>query len=84
MKIVFMGSPEFSVPCLRVLAESGHEVAAVFTQPDKPRGRRGNQLVPTAVKSAALEYGYTGVSALIPEKRRRRRKINADIKRYLP
>ena len=58
MKIVFMGSPEFSVPCLRVLAESGHEIAAVFTQPDKPRGRRGNQLVPTAVKSAALEYNY--------------------------
>ena len=58
MKIVFMGSPEFSVSCLKVLAESGHEIAAVFTQPDKPRGRRGNQLVPTAVKSAALEYGY--------------------------
>ena len=58
MKIVFMGSPEFSVPCLKVLAESKHEVAAVFTQPDKARGRRGNQLVPTAVKAAALEYGY--------------------------
>ncbi|MBO5571767.1 MAG: methionyl-tRNA formyltransferase [Ruminococcus sp.] len=58
MKIVFMGSPEFSVPCLKVLAESRHEVAAVFTQPDKARGRRGNQLVPTAVKAAALEYGY--------------------------
>ena len=58
MKIVFMGSPEFSVPCLKLLAESKHEVAAVFTQPDKARGRRGNQLVPTAVKAAALEYGY--------------------------
>ena len=58
MKIVFMGSPEFSVPCLKVLAESKHEVAAVFTQPDKARGRRGNQLVPTAVKAAAMEYGY--------------------------
>jgi len=58
MKIVFMGSPEFSVPCLVKLAESGHEVSAVFTQPDKPRGRRGNQLVPTAVKAKALEYGY--------------------------
>lgn len=58
MKIVFMGSPEFSVPCLKVLAESKHEVAAGFTQPDKARGRRGNQLVPTAVKAAALEYGY--------------------------
>ena len=58
MKIIFMGSPEFSVPCLVKLAESGHEVSAVFTQPDKPRGRRGNQLVPTAVKAKALEYGY--------------------------
>ncbi|MBP7185977.1 MAG: methionyl-tRNA formyltransferase [Ruminococcus sp.] len=58
MKIVFMGSPEFSVPCLKVLAESKNEVAAVFTQPDKARGRRGNQLVPTAVKAAAMEYGY--------------------------
>ena len=58
MKIVFIGSPEFSVPCLKVLAESKHEVAAVFTQPDKARGRRGNHLVPTAVKAAALEYGY--------------------------
>ncbi len=55
MKIVFMGTPEFAVPCLRVLAESSHEVAAVFTQPDKPKGR-GYKMIPTPVKSAALEY----------------------------
>lgn len=56
MKIVFMGTPDFAVPCLRVLAESKHEVVAVFTQPDKPKGR-GYKMIPTPVKSAALEYG---------------------------
>ena len=57
MKIVFMGTPDFAVPCLRTLAESGHEVAAVFTQPDKPKGR-GYKMIPTPVKAAALEYGF--------------------------
>ncbi|MBR6967822.1 MAG: methionyl-tRNA formyltransferase [Ruminococcus sp.] len=56
MKTVFMGTPEFAVPCLRTLAESGHEVAAVFTQPDKPKGR-GYKMIPTPVKAAAEEYG---------------------------
>ena len=56
MKIVFMGTPDFAVPCLRKLAESGHEVAAVFTQPDKPKGR-GYKMIPTPVKAAAEEYG---------------------------
>ncbi len=56
MKVVFMGTPEFAVPCLRALAESGHSVAAVFTQPDKPKGR-GYKMIPTPVKSAAEEYG---------------------------
>lgn len=55
MKIVFMGTPDFAVPCLRKLAESGHEVSAVFTQPDKPKGR-GYKMIPTPVKSLALEY----------------------------
>lgn len=57
MKIVFMGTPEFAVPCLRALASEGHEVPAVFTQPDKPKGR-GYKLIPTPVKAAAAEYGY--------------------------
>ena len=56
MKVVFMGTPEFAVPCLRALAESGHSVEAVFTQPDKPKGR-GYKMIPTPVKSAAEEYG---------------------------
>lgn len=55
MKIVFMGTPDFAVPCLRTLAESPHEVVAVFTQPDKPKGR-GYKMIPTPVKSVAIEY----------------------------
>lgn len=56
MKVVFMGTPDFAVPCLRRLAESSCEVAAVFTQPDKPKGR-GYKMIPTPVKAAAEEYG---------------------------
>ncbi len=55
MKIVFMGTPDFAVPCLRALVKGGHEVSAVFTQPDKPKGR-GYKMIPTPVKAAAMEY----------------------------
>lgn len=55
MRVVFMGSPEFAVPCLRALAAS-HDVALVVSQPDKPAGR-GSQLTAPAVKVAALELG---------------------------
>lgn len=50
-----MGTPDFAVPCLKALAESSHEVMAVLTQPDKPKGR-GYKMIPTPVKSAAAEY----------------------------
>lgn len=56
LNIVFMGTPDFSVPCLKALAESEDTVSAVFTQPDKPKGR-GYKMIPTPVKTAALEYG---------------------------
>ena len=56
MRVVFMGTPDFAVPCLRALVEGGCEVAAVFTQPDKPKGR-GYKMIPTPVKAAAEEYG---------------------------
>lgn len=56
MKTIFMGTPDFAVPCLKALAESSHEIAAVFTQPDKPKGR-GYKMIPTPVKTAAAEYG---------------------------
>ena len=49
-----MGTPDFAVPCLKALVDAKHNVQAVFTQPDKPRGR-GNKLVPTPVKKFAIE-----------------------------
>jgi methionyl-tRNA formyltransferase len=51
-----MGTPDFSVPALKALVEAGHEVAAVVTQPDRPRGR-GKELQMTPVKVQALAYG---------------------------
>lgn len=56
MKVVFMGTPDFAVGTLEELIKSGHEVAAVVTQPDKPKGR-GKTLMPTPVKETALKYG---------------------------
>lgn len=55
MKIVFMGTPDFAVPCLKVLVENGHEIPAVFTQPDRPKGR-GYKMIPPPVKKCAEEY----------------------------
>lgn len=56
MNIIFMGTPDFSVPCLKALIDSGETVSAVFTQPDKARGRRGNKLMPSPVKEIALQH----------------------------
>lgn len=56
MKIVYMGTPDFSVGALEALIEAGHEVTAVVTQPDKPKGRSG-QVQCSPVKSCALKYG---------------------------
>lgn len=56
MRIVFMGTPDFAVPCLAALLEAGHEVAGVFTQPDKPKGR-GHKLAAPPVKELALQKG---------------------------
>ena len=55
MKLVFMGTPDFSVPTLESLIAGGHEVAAVVTQPDKPKGR-GNVMQYPPVKETALKY----------------------------
>lgn len=56
MKIVFMGTPEFAVPCLQKLIDCGHDVTGVFTQPDKPQGRK-MILTPPPVKQLAVEKG---------------------------
>ena len=56
MRIVFMGTPDFAVPCLKRLVDDGNEVVGVFTQPDKPKGR-GYTLTPPPVKVFAEENG---------------------------
>lgn len=56
MNIVFMGTPEFSVPCLEAIINAGHKVSAVFTQPDKPKNR-GHKMQMTPVKEFAVGKG---------------------------
>lgn len=69
MRIIFMGTPDFSVPALKALVEAGHDVIAVVTQPDKPKGR-GKEVQMPPVKEQALEYNipvYQPVKARAPE-----------------
>ena len=56
MNVIFMGTPEFAVPCLERLINDGHTVSLVVTQGDKPKGR-GQKLTPPPVKACALEHG---------------------------
>jgi methionyl-tRNA formyltransferase len=58
LKIIFAGTPEFSVSPLKALLESSHEVIAVYTQPDRPAGR-GRELKPSPVKQVALDAGIS-------------------------
>lgn len=55
MKIIFMGTPDFSVGTLEALISAGHEITLVVSQPDKPKGR-GHELQPTPVKEVALKH----------------------------
>ncbi|MEA4846393.1 MAG: methionyl-tRNA formyltransferase, partial [Clostridiaceae bacterium] len=64
MRIVFMGTPDFAVPCLRELLSEKHEIAAVVTQPDRAKGR-GNKLAASPVKILAAE---AGIPVYQPEK----------------
>ena len=64
MRVVFFGTSEFAVPTLRALMASPVEVAAVFTQPDRPSGR-GRRLTPPPVKACAIE---AGLPVLQPER----------------
>jgi len=63
LRLVFAGTPEFSVPCLEACRASGADVVAVYTQPDRPAGR-GRKLTPSPVKAAALA---TGIAVEQPE-----------------
>lgn len=56
MKVVFMGTPDFAVGALEAIMDAGHEVTAVVTQPDKPKGR-GKEMQVSPVKACALEHG---------------------------
>ena len=55
LRIVFMGTPDFAVPCLAKLVADGHEIAVVVTQPDRPKGR-GRVLTPSPVKEYAVQH----------------------------
>ena len=57
LRLAFMGTPEFSVPVLEALHQAGHEIVAVYSQPPRPAGRRGLELTPTPVASAAEKLG---------------------------
>lgn len=75
MNIVFMGTPAFSAPILRMLHEEGHHILAVVTQPDRPVGRK-KVLTPTPVKEEALALG---LPVLQPEKLRGSQEMTAII-----
>ena len=57
LRLIFMGTPDFSVPTLLELVAHGHEIAAVYTRAPKPGGRRGLQMQPTPVEEAARKLG---------------------------
>lgn len=58
LRIVFMGTPDYAVPCLEALANRGYDIPLVVTQPDKPKGR-GRKVSPPPVKVVARELGLT-------------------------
>lgn len=81
MKVIFMGTPDFAVPCLDMLVKEGHEVCLVVTQPDKPKGRGKKMLFPP-VKEKAIEYGievFQPVKVKEEEAVEKLRSYNADI-----
>lgn len=81
MRVVFMGTPDFSVPTLECIIEAGHEVVGVVTQPDKAKGR-GKKVVYTPVKEKALEHGLTVYQprrAREPEFIEQMRALNPDV-----
>jgi methionyl-tRNA formyltransferase len=58
MKVIFAGTPDFAVPALQMLIESGQDICAVYTQPDRPSGR-GRKCLPSPIKQLALDAGLT-------------------------
>nr|Q31J85.1 RecName: Full=Methionyl-tRNA formyltransferase [Hydrogenovibrio crunogenus XCL-2] len=81
LRIIFAGTPDFSVPPLKTLIDSEHEVVAVYTQPDRPAGR-GRKLTASPVKQTALEHDipvYQPVSLKTPEAQAELEALQADV-----
>ena len=82
LRIVFMGTPELSVPTLRAVVDGGHQVAAVYSQPPRPAGRRGLDLVASPVQRAAEALGLevrSPASLRDPAEQARFRDLQADV-----
>lgn len=79
MKIVFMGTPDFAVPVLHALADAGHEIGYVVTQPDRKRNR--GKVTFSPVKEAAVELG---IPVLQPEKLKEDEAVKEQIRNYAP
>ncbi|WP_312222192.1 methionyl-tRNA formyltransferase [Rhizobium rhizoryzae] len=82
LRIIFMGTPDFSVPTLKALAKAGHEIVAVYSQPPRPGGRRGLDLQKSPVHQAAEELKipvFNPVNFKDPEDRQTFRALNADV-----
>ena len=81
MRVIFMGTPDFSVGTLEALIQAGHQVVLAVTQPDKPRGRGGKMQFPP-VKETALEHGipvFQPRKVREPENIEELRKYQADV-----
>ena len=79
MNLVFLGTPFFAVPTLQAIAAAGHHVPAVFTQPDRPKGR-GGQMAQPPVKEAALRLGL----AVHQPERIKRPEVVEQLKQFNP
>jgi methionyl-tRNA formyltransferase len=82
LRVIFMGTPEFSVPTLRAIADAGHEIEAVYTQPPRAAGRRGLELTPSPVQREAERLGLevrTPVSLKSEAEQQAFRALRADV-----
>lgn len=82
LRIIFMGTPDFSVPVLRALHAAGHEIVAVYSQPPRPAGRRGLELKASPVHEAAEALGIevrTPVNFKDEDDREAFRALNSDV-----
>ena len=82
LRVVFMGTPDFSVPTLRAVVDAGHDVVAVYSQPPRTAGRRGLELTPSPVQREAERLGipvHTPTSLRSADEQQRFRDLEADV-----